>query len=273
MTKLSNRGEKHSRVSIYVALFSSFLLLFPNFLPVHLHQMQLDGKKASWDEFDPTYVKRFQRVDDIINYADSIVHSDNSMYDTLKYAETVGRVLRSRFYHGYSYYSLKENWIAALAGAIVYNDLAAIVLPDDILKYPLAACSQVSIVRTECFHRRNINYRSVRFKGHYAMEGEIGGNWYYFDSNLEPDFSTVPRNSIKYLIDNNELPIIYKGHITSSKLNSELELLGYGDQNQVAAPRAKLFQICTKILSKTLWVVPLIWVLIFYRKRKFKLSK
>ncbi|MBS1488890.1 MAG: hypothetical protein JST43_15015 [Bacteroidetes bacterium] len=241
-------------------------------MPIHLHQINLNNEKASWDEFDPTYVKKFQRVDDIVSYADSILYSDNSMYDTLKYAEIVGKILRNRFYHGYSYYSLKENWIAALAGATIYNNLAAIVLPDDILKYPLAACSQVSIVRTECFRRRNITYRSVRFKEHYAMEGKIAGNWYYFDSNLEPDFSIVPRKSIKYLIDNNELPIIYKDHIDSAKLKTELEFLGYGELNQVAAPRAKLFHICTKFLSKTLWLLPLVWVFLMYRKRRIKIS-
>lgn len=251
------------------ALILSAILLLPNFIPNHLVKVYPASSRADWDKFDPTLVPRLRSVDDVLRVADSEIFALHKQHDTLLYADIVGNLLRNRFYHGYCYYSLQENYLAALAGALVYRNLDAIVLPDDILKYPMAACSQMSIIRAECFNKRGIDYREVSFKGHFALEGKIAGQWRYYDSNLEPDFSVIPRKDIQYLIDNNELGVIYSGHKNPDELNEELTFMGYGDLNQNFAPRAKIFHRVTKFLSKTLWLIPLFWcgVILFGKKR------
>jgi hypothetical protein len=49
-------------------------------------------------------------------------------------------------------------------GEFVWSHLSAIVLPEDILKYPMAACSQQSIIMMECFKKIGVDYRKVGFE-------------------------------------------------------------------------------------------------------------
>ena len=153
---------------------------------------------------------------------------------------------------------LKENWMAALAGATVWDHLSAIVLPDDILKYSMAACSQQSIVMMECFKRKGIDYRKIGFDHHFALEGTIHGQWYFFDTNMEPDFSVVPRSSFASLKKNNELYTIYKAQLDSTGLEYGLANQFYGKVNQAPAPRASFFHSATKLFSRILWLFPLL---------------
>ncbi len=106
--------------------------------------------------------------------------------NSLAYFEVLSSLVRKRFYHAYSHYSLKENWIAAVAGKFSLYDLSAIVIPDDIMQYPMAACSQQSIVMMDCFKRLGMPFRKVGMTGHYACEGFIENGWYYFDTDKEP---------------------------------------------------------------------------------------
>src|SRR2546423_10838183 len=114
-----------------------------------------------WEQYDSSYFLKFQCVNDIIAAADK--HFDVSKLNTLDYYNYVAAIIRKRFYHGYSYYKIKDNPIAFLSGMLIWNNLSAIVLPDDILKHPMAACSQQSIVLMEVFKKKGINFRKVGF--------------------------------------------------------------------------------------------------------------
>ncbi len=244
----------------YLLLLISLTLLLPNFFFNHL--ISLPVTKPAWDQFDPHLVSKLQSVEGVLKYTDSLAKLKGAFQDTLSYANVLAEVVRKRFYHGYSHYAFKENWIASLAGATIWNDLSAIVLPDDILKYPMAACSQQSIVMMECFKRRGIDYRKVGFDHHFALEGNIHGHWYFFDTNLEPDFSLVPRSSFASLKKNNELYTIYKAQLDSTELEYGLANQIYGKVNQAPAPRASFFHFATKLLSRILWLFPLLLVFV-----------
>lgn len=237
-------------------LFLSLALLLPNFFSKHLTSLALT--KAAWDQFDPSLVSKLQDVNGVLQYTDSLAKEKGAFQDALNYANVLAEVVRKRFYHGYSHYSLKENWLASLAGVTVWNDLSAIVLPDDILKYPMAACSQQSIVMMECFKRKGIDYRKIGFDHHFALEANIHGQWYFFDTNMEPDFSVVPRSSFASLKRNNELYTIYKARLDSTGLEYGLANQFYGKVNQAPAPRASFFHSATKLLSRILWLFPLL---------------
>lgn len=252
--------------NIYIAVILSFALLLPNFFPTH-SVISASGK-ADWDQFDPNLALRLQSVDDLLQYADSVAATTWSRPDTYQYAEILSQVVRKRFYHGYSHYSLKENWIASLMGDFFWDHLSAIVLPDDIMKHPMAACSQQSIVMINCFRKKKIDYRTVGFAHHFALEGHINGKWYFFDTNMEPDFNIVPRQSIADLKDKGELYRIYSAKLTPASLETMLANLCYGKLNAAPAPRASIFHLVTNWLSKTLWLIPLAAALAFFQKRR-----
>jgi hypothetical protein len=182
-------------------------------------------------------------------------------------------IMKNAFSHGYSYYSLQENWIAALCGRLIWTDLAAIVDPEDIIQYPHAACSQQSIVLMECLKRKGIAYRAVLFPRHYAVEALIEGHWRYFDINLEP---SMPENKHIFAFTDFEvrgqLPAIYNGKLNEEGTNPALGNARFGKVSASPAPKALLFHRLTKILSRTLWLIPFFLGLRSFVRRSRRLA-
>jgi hypothetical protein len=222
----------------------------------------------SWEHFDSQLVLKILSIDDLLQYTDSVAKVKKADISQLAYANVLADIVRNGFYHGYSYYSLNENWVAVICGSLIWSHLSSIVLPDDILKYPNAACSQQSIVMMECFKRKGISFRKVGYEHHYALEGFINGKWYYFDPDLEPTFDEVKRSSVDSIFKKQEEYIIYKDRLDSAKLQWGLANKTIGPANAASAPNASLFHHVTKALSKTLWLLPL--VLIYYFRKRDK---
>ncbi|MES1198083.1 MAG: hypothetical protein ABUL41_02290, partial [Chitinophagaceae bacterium] len=108
------------------------------------------------EDFDPSLV-RLNSLDKIAAYCDSL-YTEKSYIQNVKFEETypeiVSGVIRNRFYHGYSLYGSYNNFLGALLSKVSMSGLKAIVIPNDILKYPYAACSQQSIVFMELLRRK-----------------------------------------------------------------------------------------------------------------------
>lgn len=240
-------------------------LLLPSFLPLHFYD--LSREKLKWEVFDPALVDRLRSVDAVLTYTDSLAAAEEVMLNTLDYGILINRIINNRFYHGYSHYSLNENWTAAVAGKIIWHHLSAIVLPDDILKYPMAACSQQSIVMMECLRRKGIPFRTVGFDHHFAIEAYFDG-WYYFDANMEPDFTEVKRESVQTLLDNGKLQELYKNAMSPAEVDYFLANPYYGEINVLPAANATIFHKVMKALSRTLWLLPLVaFVFPFFARR------
>lgn len=247
----------------FLLIAISALLLLPNFLNVHLAEKpQYDNK----ERFNPrlAYINTTERL---ITVADSIAQKNNVPENSIAYAVTVAKILRDRFYHGFSRYPVNENWIAASAEHLLGYGLAAIVDPDDILKYNFGGCSQQSIVLTEVMKKKNIPFRSVGFPHHYATELKFDNNWYFFDPNMEPNIPDSARLESKWHGYTDNL----KKYYDTTRFKNLDWILGnndvtFGKVNAPAAPNARLFHTTTKFLSKTLWLFPLFFV--FYRRKK-----
>lgn len=241
----------------------SALLLLPNFFD---HYLDKDPVYDQKELFNPglAYINSTEKL---IQVSDSIAKKNRIPQHSLAYAITVSQILRNRFYHGFSHYSLKQNWIAAVGESFVGYGLSCIVNPDDILKYNFGGCSQQSIVLTAVMKRKNISYRSVGFPHHYATELMFDNKWYYFDPNMEPDIPDSSRLESKWNCCADSLKKYYdttrfkdldwkfgNNNVTIGKVNAR------------PAPNAEIFHTTTKYLSKTLWLFPLI--LVFYRRKK-----
>jgi hypothetical protein len=229
-----------------------------------------------WEEFDTSYFAKFQSVNDIIEASDR--HFKGQTKDTLTYFNYVAEIVRKRFYHGYSHYTASDNIFAWLSGTLVWNHLSAIVIPDDIMKHPMAACSQQAIVMMEIFKRKGIDYRKVGFPHHYTVEGKIDGKWQYFDTNLEPNFNNK-RESLELLFKNNRIDSVYSVQEKSNhKFHEGILNPKYGRVNSDPAPRASLFhKICFVLQTKIFICCSLIFAFLllsnFHPKRLFQFYK
>lgn len=217
--------------------------------------------------FDSTLM-RLNNLDRMEAFCDSVYgQSTIAIMDSSRYADIVGYVLRLRFYHGYSYYRLGQNFIGWALAPFINNDLSAIVIPDDILKHPNAACSQQSIIGMELLKRKGFAVRKVGFydsiarAGHFCFEAYFGSKWHFFDPDKEPSLRLLEkygRPSIEELTSNKKLldSIYYRED--STVRNGYLLKYSYGKVNSFPAPRAIIYQYTTKFLSWSLFF----WILL-----------
>src|SRR5688572_19438785 len=109
------------------------------------------------EEYDVS-LNRLNTINKFEGYCDSLYTmkagtTNNPSEADKEYVELVNSVVKKRFYHGYSYYGLDNNYLAYIFSKATQNGYSAVVIPDDILKYPNASCSQQSMVMMKVLQR------------------------------------------------------------------------------------------------------------------------
>lgn len=215
--------------------------------------------------------EKIKTVDDLVYYT---LKNARDTANKRQVLESLTYLARHRFVHAYSVYNMQENWIAVLAGKLIWKDLAAKVIPDDILEDKAAACSQVSIVIMAACKKLGIPSRKVGLVGHYTAEALIEGKWYFIDADLKPDFKSINgRKSLDEILRKKEIFTLYANtHLDSNEISRKFARVHYGKTNSLHAPKAYLFHVVTKFLSHWLWLLPLGFAVHFYRKRQYILA-
>ncbi|MEO7523534.1 MAG: hypothetical protein ABIT58_05530, partial [Ferruginibacter sp.] len=183
-----------------------------------------------------------------------------------KYTALLAFIISCRFYHGYSHYTLSENWIASVSEKVFGNGLASKVDPEKIMEHKYAACSQQAIVMMAVLRKKNISYRKVGFPHHYALEARINSKWYFFDPNMEPAISLGERLHENWNGSNDHLKKYYTKHGNVNWEFGSREEAVFGVENEIPGQNAKTFQSITKLFSKILWCFPLVFAVVKRRR-------
>jgi hypothetical protein len=241
----------------------SLLLLLLNFITSDINPTLAFDKKEKFDA-GLSYINSINKLE---AHTDSLAAAQYIQTTSIQYVELLESIISKRFYHGFSHFSLDENWIAAISGRYIKEDCACKVQPEKIMQHANAACSQQALVMMQVLRNKNISYRSVGFPHHYAMEVLIDNNWYFFDSNMEPTISKTERMLANWNHENDKLKKYYDTNRFSDldfKFGMGLSATT-GPINEVPAPNASLVQAISNILSKIAWCFPLL--LLFYRSQ------
>lgn len=239
----------------------------------------------SKEDYDPA-LGRLNSIDKLADYCDSVYLADtpgNPLEAKNSYPEVVNTVISKRFYHGYSQYGFRNNFMSMFLSQVSLEGLNAIVIPDDIMHFPYAACSQQSIVMMDVLKRKGFATRKVGFSGqqagHFCFEVFYNNGWHFFDPNMEPDpkvLNALNRPGIEYLAKNQSVLLAaYKQH-SSTLILDMMPNYTFGEVDAFAAPRAILFQKITKFLSYTIWLFFLgafIWTRSKYKFAKTSVKK
>ncbi len=170
--------------------------------------------------------------------------------------------VRNRFFHQYSEFRPDQNWIAWLLGKI-WPQLSAPVLPDDILQYRRAACSQQSIVFMEIMKRLGFEVRAVGLTGHYVAAVKMPNGWQVFDANMNIPVASYPLADL--LSANESVLSLYPALRESIKVDAARARIDLRPINADPAPNAGLLHRVTAIASNYLWIVMLSLALAFSR--------
>lgn len=228
------------------------------------------------EEFDPS-LGRLNSVKKLIVYCDSIysekLYAAKTVSFEKDYPEIASSVVRKRFYHGYSVYGFKSNYMAMFLSKVSIQGLSAIVIPDDILEYPFAACSQQSIVLMEVLKNKGFATRKVGLQGkkagHFCFEVYYNGGWHLYDPDMEPNAAVLNaynRPGIDYLVRHKDILLKAYPQYSSELVLDIFPNYSYGSVNKFPAPNAMLFHKVTKTFSYTLWVIFLTAFIVVRRK-------
>jgi len=225
------------------------------------------------EEYDAS-LNRITTLLKLENYSDSLFATSYGGNGTDgEYVELMNSVVRKRFYHGYSYYGLDNNYLANIFSRITVKGYSAIIIPDDILKNSFASCSQQSIVMMEAlmakgFKTRKIGFYGKKYGGHFCFEVFYNNSWHFYDPNLEPDVTLLnkyDRPSIAYLNQHLDILLLaYRKHSTEMVMDI-FPNYTYGPVNKFPASTGLMFQKATKILSYTIWLFFLLNFLLIRR--------
>lgn len=230
------------------------------------------------EEFDPS-LARLNSIDKLSDYCDSLYlvqypQNTSTNIDEL-YPEIATAVIRKRFYHGYSLYGFNSNYMAMAMAQVTIPGLSAIVIPNDILKYPYAACSQQSIVLMELLQSKGYKTRSVGFNskitGHFTFETYYQDSWHYNDPNKEPDAAVLKaykNPSIAFLNAHPDVLLRAYHMYPKDYVMTVFTNYSYGSVNTFPAPKAIFFQKAAKFLSYTVWIFFLLAFVLVRRKYK-----
>lgn len=262
------RKTKSINRIISILLFIFFFICFGSFLLktgsrfYNVSSSRNSSKDRIEDEDYDESLSRLNSLTKLTDYCDSFYSAN---YETRTYPGVVSEVLRKKFYHGYSYYDVSDNAIGVLLEPIVQNGATAIVVPEDIVKYPNAACSQQSIVAMQILKKKGYEVRkvsmfdAVRKSGHFAYEVYFNGGWHFYDSDQEPDAAILRkynRPSAAFLAANPEITLeAYRNRKDPQLFKRLLITSKPGPVNQFPAPNARLYQLITKFLSYFGWLI------------------
>ncbi|MFC1732814.1 hypothetical protein ACFL6I_21135 [candidate division KSB1 bacterium] len=182
------------------------------------------------------------------------------IFDSLQFVYRLDSLLKYRFFHGYSRYGFKDNFLIYALSILIYGDVSAIVNPNHLIQKDYAACSQQAIIFMEVLKQRGFKVRKVGLQSHFCSEVYYSGKWHFFDTNQEAEFddiATVP--GIEELI--NDKSLLYKAYANSHSMDTasiervfNADFLEIGKENEFPAKRMLLFQNVVRIISNILWL-------------------
>ncbi|MEO6488808.1 MAG: hypothetical protein ABIO04_02615 [Ferruginibacter sp.] len=247
------------------------LLALPNFIDKDINE-QLPFNHT--ERFHPT-LTAINSIDKLESYVDMVAATRNFDVKGEGYPLLLSYIISCRFYHGFSHWKLNENWIAAAGERITGIGLSCKVQPNEILKNPYAACSQQALVMMEILKRKKIDYRKVGFPHHYAIEVKVKDEWYYYDPNMEPTMNLKQRMHESWNQNNDSLKKYYDPlkHDNLSYQFGNGEVPIFGPVNETPAKNLRLFQTATSLMSKFLWCIPLLLLLVISSRTRMRAVK
>ena len=244
----------------------SLMLALPNFISRDINE------KLTYDQKERYYpsLSGINTIDKLENFVDQTADQRNIRAGDPAYPLLLSYIISCRFYHGFSHFRLDENWIASVGEYITGIGLSCKVQPTEIMKNEYAACSQQALIMMEILKRKKIDYRKVGFPHHYAIEVRCGDKWYFYDPNMEPRMNLQQRIHENWNGSNDSL----KKYYDAAKHDNLSYQFGSGQNakfrtiNETPAARLRLFQSSTAVLSRILWIFPL--VILFAKIRREK---
>ncbi len=256
-------------LGLSVSQWISAILYKPSYYPY-------DFKKPPERRMFEGRFQHLQSLQSFQDYMDSLANAKNiAIEDSPDFVNELDTLIRKRFFHAYSTYEWKDNYLIYLLGNFVWGHLHGIVIPDDISKHNGAMCSQQAIVFMEILKQRGYQVRKAELNQHFCSEVFYKGKWHLYDTNNEIYFKD-PNNipSLAELVEQKDKyspQELYPKKAPDEAVSLlKIEKAKVGNVNEFPAKKAFLLHKVTHFLSHTLWIF--LFLLWYMSKLPQKLS-
>jgi hypothetical protein len=246
----------------------SAILVLPNLVDKDIQPQQTYNGK---EKFSPQ-LSFINSTDKLEKFADNAAADKNIPIGSLAYIEILENIVAHRFYNGISHKTLSADWITAVIDRVAGTEYSSLVHADEIIKHPSASGSQQALVMMEILKRKNIPYREIGLSHQFALEVFIKNAWYFVDTGMEPGITGQQRLHQNWYVHADTLQKNYtpggQAHLSSAFGIGPVTEVNKSNQEQ--SSRLNMLQAGTGVLSKILWLCPLV-LAIATRKRSFKM--
>jgi hypothetical protein len=137
------------------------------------------------ERYDPSLVV-VDNLDEAELYIRSRLKPHASQAET---ADAIERFVAMRFVHDVGVVRRQNDWVAWLAGVVIWRNLAFTNRPDDMLKSRRGICSQQTILMQALLKRFGIEFATVGTDApqHMFVGAKIDGRWAIYDPDGEPN--------------------------------------------------------------------------------------
>ncbi len=241
-----------------ITLLIGILLLFVTLLCFVISIYSPSSRLSSHTSFEEQYSTNIAQIVKLDEFKDQIRSDVNEQGLTgIEIPILIDEYVRNKFYHEYSVKPWNDNWVLAFVDLIVPQYLlSGNMRPTDIIQYDYGLCNQQAILFQELIKDFGYDYGSVRFNipdfAHFASAVNVNGDWYFFDSNLEPIYDRTDPN-IFYQIDAGNQQVLtrlYGDHFR----NVTSEMIELSEINFFPASRGVLAQTIFLYISWYGWI-------------------
>jgi len=230
--------------------------------------------------YDPLIgsIASLEKLKGIINQA-----IDNQDLKGIEIPIFIDDLLRKKFLHGSSSINLNGNWMLQLIDlSFPSKEITFSISPEDVAKSNRAICSQQAILFQELVKEFGFEYESVGFNipllepiegdidnefNHFASAVKVKNDWYYFDSNLEPEYDRY-NPKVYFEILSGQLPRLRELYPKYKWAEIEEGMIYSSSRNKFPAKNGLLIQQASKLISYFGWLLFLVIAFIFYRFSK-----
>ncbi len=226
--------------------------------------------------YDPLIgsIKSLQELKSMIHQA--IEDNDLSGIEIPIYIDDL---LRKKFLHGSSSIPLRGNWfLKFIDKTFPTKEITFSLSPNDIAKSNRAICSQQAVLFQELVQEFGFEYESVGFNipllepvrgdadnefNHYASAVKVENDWYYFDSNLEPEYDRYSSDIYNEILAG-ESARLSKLYPKYKWVEIKEGMIYNSNRNVFPAKNGLLIQQISKLISYYGWLVFLVISYFFY---------
>ncbi|SVD91513.1 uncharacterized protein METZ01_LOCUS444367, partial [marine metagenome] len=210
------------------------------------------------------YDKNFESINNLESLK-SLIRSeiDSRNYEGIEIPIFIDDIIRKKYFHQTAYLATDTNWVLKIFDFLFPSkEFLTAMDPKHLVKKNHGICNQQAIIFQEVIKDYEFQFASIGFDikipeqgnfGHFVSAVKIEENWFYFDSNMEPDYDRSDPSIFSRVLeaDKGLLKKLYPEY-NFSLVNKGMII--FRDLNTFPAKKGVMFQKITQFLSDFSWI-------------------